>query len=63
LPADLAPLEEMAVVAVAWQARAQVVARPKTIAHTGYRNYSPSADINWVAIDVSHTRADLEVIA
>ena len=37
--------------------------RPKTITHTGYRNYRPSADINWVAIDVSHTRADLEVIA
>jgi hypothetical protein len=42
---------------------ARSATRPKTIAHTGYRNYSPSADINWVAIDVSHTRADLEVIA
>jgi len=63
LLADLAPLEEMAVVGVAWQARAQVVARPKTTAHTGYRNYSSSADINWVAIDVSHARANLEVFA
>jgi hypothetical protein len=36
---------------------------PKTIAHTGYRNYRPSADIDWVTIDVSHARADLEVIA
>jgi hypothetical protein len=44
-------------------APARSATRPKTIAHTGYRNYSPSADINWVAIDVSHTRADLEVIA
>jgi hypothetical protein len=41
---------------------ARSATRPKTIAHTGYRNYSPSANINWVAIDVSHARADLEVI-
>jgi hypothetical protein len=31
-------------------APARSATRPKTIAHTGYRNYSPSADINWVAI-------------
>jgi hypothetical protein len=44
-------------------ASARSATRPKTIAHTGYRNYRLSADINWVAIDVSHARADLEVIA
>ena len=44
-------------------APARSATRPKTIAHTGYRNYSSSADINWVAIDVSHARADLEVLA
>jgi hypothetical protein len=42
-------------------APARSATRPKTIAHTSYRNYSPSADINWV--DVSHTRANMEVIA
>jgi hypothetical protein len=45
------------------RAPAHAATRPKTIAHTGYRNYRPPADINWIAIDVSHARADLEVIA
>ena len=34
--------------------------RPKTIA--GLSELQSSANINWVAIDVSHARADLEVI-
>jgi hypothetical protein len=37
--------------------------RSKAIAHTGYRDHSPSADVNRIAIHVSHARADLEVIA
>ena len=57
-PQPLPPRSEPGLLALAPSAT-----RPKAVANTGYRDHSPSADVDRIAIHISHACPDLEMIA